>query len=446
MGTMDHVNLAIVGCGGMGTRHLYGMKEYASIVGDVREHPVFRLVAVCDPNERNANLLADTAATELGERPRVFLDVEAMLAATPELDAVDITTEPRLHHNLAAELLAAGKHVLVEKPMALTVAGCNKMMAAAARARRVLAVAENYRRDPLVRLTHALLEGGAIGERWMLVDASVSSGGRIVITPWRHKKAYGGTLLDVGVHNVDLMLYGFGPVEQVYAQIALFDRIRKGMRRQGSGGSGGSGRGGRGGPSPSSIYTITNANAGMPDEVEPDVEDSAVATLRFANGALGQWTLSHAGHGQGFGKKVYYGSRGSLEPAPPRTGRGPQLSLDGRREPVPPEEMLALVPNFSVDEGTARLFGGTRLAAYEFDAMAIDRKIQAAVLIDFGRAIVTGAAPEVGGVEGRHAVAVVNALFESARLNRPVSVAAVEADDPTVSGWQHALDAEIGLA
>ncbi len=433
---MDYVNLAIIGCGGMGTRHLHGMTEYAAIADGLRGHPTFRLAAVCDPNERNANLLADTAATALGERPRVFASAQAMLEEAPELDAVDITTEPRLHHDLASDLLAVGKHVLVEKPMALTVAGCNKMMAAAERAGRTLAVAENYRRDPLIRLTHALLDARAIGERWMLVDASVGSGGRIVITPWRHKKAYGGTLLDVGVHNVDLMLYEFGPIEQVYAQIALFDRVRKGSRQQGAGRGAG----------PSSIYAITNTNAGMPDEIEPDVEDSAMATLRFANGALGQWTLSHAGHGQGFGKKVYYGSRGSIEPAPPRTGRGPQLYPDGRREPLPPEELLALVPDFAVDEGTARLFGGPRLATYDFDAMAIDRKIQAAVLLDFGRAILTGGVPEVGGAEGRHAVAVVNALFESALLNRPVSVAAVEADDPAVSAWQRALDAEIGLA
>jgi predicted dehydrogenase len=438
---MDDVNLAIVGCGGMGTRHLHGMMEYASILaGGLRDHPTFRLAAVSDPNERNANLLADTAASELGQRPRVFAGVEAMLSAVPELDAADITTEPRLHHDLAGQLLAAGKHVLVEKPMALTVAGCNRMMAAAASAGRILAVAENYRRDPLVRLTRALLEVGAIGERWMLVDASIGSGGRIVITPWRHKKLLGGTLLDVGVHNVDLMLYGFGPVEQVYAQIALFDRWRtRGERRQ-VGGAGG----GRGGPGPSAIYAQTNI--GMPDEVEPDVEDSAFATLRFQGGVMGQWTLSHAGHGQGFGKKAYYGSRGSMEPAPPRNGRGPQVFLDGRRDALTPEEMLALVPDFAVDDGTARLFGGSRLAAYEFDAMAIDRKIQAAVLLDFGRAIATETAPEVGGIEGRHAVAVVNALFESARLDRPVSIAAIEADDPAVSGWQHEIDVEIGLA
>src|SRR5919199_3304131 len=240
---MEQVNLAIVGCGGMGTRHLHGMMEYASVVGSgLGDHPPFRLAAVCDPNEANANLLANTAAAELGERPRVFARAEEMLAATPEIDAVDITTEPRLHHDLTGDLLAAGKHVLVEKPMALTIAGCNKMMAAAERAGRILSVAENYRRDPLVRLTHALLDSGAIGERWMLGDASVSSGGRIGVTPWGPKKAYGGTLLDVGVHNVDLMLYEFGPVEQVYAQIALFDRVRRGLRGPG----GGSGRGGQG--------------------------------------------------------------------------------------------------------------------------------------------------------------------------------------------------------
>ena len=443
---MEPINLAIVGCGGMGTRHLHGMMEYASVVGNgLGDHPPFRLAAVCDPNETNANLLADTAAAELGERPRVFTSLDAMLAEAREVVALDVTTEPRLHHDITCAALAAGKHVLVEKPMALTVAGCNKMMAAAESAGRVLAVAENYRRDPLVMLTRALLDAGAIGERWMLVDASVGSGGRIVITPWRHKRLYGGTLLDVGVHNVDLMLHAYGPVEQVYAQIALFDRVRtSGERRMGGGGRGGEGS--RRGPSPSSIYAVTNANAGMPNEIEPDVEDSAFATLRFAGGALGQWTLSHAGHGQGFGRKACYGSRGSIAPAPPRTGRGPEVYLDGQREALPPEEMLKLVPDFAVDDGTARLFGGARLASYDFDAMAIDRKIQAAVLLDYGRAIATDRPLDVGGVEGRHAVAVVNALFESARLNRPVAISAIENDDPAVSGWQHEVDAAIGLA
>jgi len=107
--------------------------------------------------------------------------------------------------------------------------------------------------------------------------------------------------------------------------------------------------------------------------------------------------------------------------------------------------MLALVPDFAVDEGTAGLFGGERQARYELDYSLIDRKITATVYLDFARAIVTGQPPEIGGWEGRHAVAVVNALFESALLDRPVSIAQVEAGDPAVSGWQRELDAGLGL-
>jgi predicted dehydrogenase len=426
---MDQLNLAIVGCGGMGTRHLYGVKEFAALVAsDLSGVPAFRLAALCDQNERNLEILAGVAESELGQRPRTFTSLEALLDAVPDLDAVDVTTETRPHHTLACQALDAGKHVLVEKPMALTVTACNRMIAAAERAGRVMAVAENYRRDPLMRLTRALLDAGAIGQRWMLVDASVGGAGRMVITPWRHKKALGGALLDVGVHNVDLMLYEFGPIEQVYAQVALFDRIRRRSHGQSS---------------TAAFYAATSE--GLPDEIEADVEDTAFATLRFANGALGQWTHSQSGHGQGFGKQALYGSRGSMDPAGPRSGRGPRVYWDSGREPLAEDEMLALVPDFAVDEGTARLFGGARLARYELDFPTIDRKITATVLLDLARAIATGQPPEVGGWEGRHAVAVVNALFESAYLNRPVAVAAVEAGDPAVSHWQRGLDAGLGL-
>ncbi len=432
---MEEIALAIVGCGGMGTRHLLGAKEYGATARALGAIPAFRVAALCDPNERNANLLADTAAAELGARPRVYPSLTALLDGAPEVTAVDITTEPHLHHPLVCEALDAGRHVLVEKPLALTVTGCNDMIAAAARAGRVLSVAENYRRDPLVRLTRALLDAGAVGAPWMLVDASVGNGGQIVITPWRHRRARGCTLLDVGVHNVDLMLYYFGPIQRVYAELAQFDRVR---RRDAGGGDGGD----RG--SIRAIYAATSPD--MPAEVIPDVEDSAVASLRFHNGAVGDWMLSHAGHGQSWRKKALYGSLGSLEPAPPRSGRGPKVFLDGLREPVPDAELLSIAKDFAVDETTAHLFGGARLTQYAFEYAAIDRKITATVLADFARAIATGTPPEVGGAEARHGVAVVNALFESAALHRPVLVADVERGDPAVSSWQRELDRELGLA
>ncbi len=433
----DPITIAIVGCGGMGNRHLLGLVEHARAVAGRDGAPAFRLVAVCDPNDANGNLLADTAASELGERPAVFRDTRALIEGTPRLDAVDITTEPRLHEAIAVEFLGAGAHALVEKPMALTVGGCTAIMRAAGASGRVVCVAENYRFDPLVRLTRALLDAGAIGDPWMLVDARISSGGRIVITPWRHLRLYGGTLLDVGVHNVDLMHHAFGPVATVGATVKLLDRVRTGMRPQG--------RPGRE-ASPGAIYALTNANLEVPRMVEPDVEDTAFAILGFERGVIGHWTLSHAGHGTGFGRKQYFGSRGSMEPAPPRTGNGPRVWVDGSAEPLAVDALLEMVPDWKVDASTANLFGGERLGGYAFDSMAIDRKIQAAVYADFGRAIATGQAPEVGGAEGRHAVAVVNAMFESSLLGRPVSVAEVEAGLPAVSAWQEALDRDLGVA
>ena len=133
-------------------------------------------------------------------------------------------------------------------------------------------VAENYRFDPLVRLTRALLDVGAIGMPTLLLDHSVGSGGRIVITPWRHKRLYGGTLLDVGVHNVDLMAYYLGRVETVNARVSLLDTVRVGLRSQGPTGPGAA-------ESPGAIYAVTNANLAVEDTVTPDVEDTALATL-----------------------------------------------------------------------------------------------------------------------------------------------------------------------
>ena len=435
-GSAADVTLAIVGCGGMGNRHLRGLVEYARLVAGTGNYPRFRLVGACDPNDRNANLLADAAEATFGSRPTPFASTDALIEAFPNLDAVDITTEPRLHASIAIRFLEAGMHVLVEKPMALTVSQCNAMARAAKRAGRALCVAENYRFDPLVRLTRALLDTGVIGKPTLLLDHSVSSGGRIVITPWRHKRLYGGTLLDVGVHNVDLMAYYLGRVETVSARVSLLDTVRVGVRSQGATGPGVA-------ESPGAIYAVTNANLAVEDTVTPDIEDTALATLELSGGVLGHWTLSHAGHGGAFGHKAIYGARGSMEPAPPRTGTGPTVLVDGSASPLDIEAQLALIPDFAVDEATARLFGGERLGAYQIEAIDIDRKIQAAVFADFGHAISTGRPPEIGADEGRHAVAVVNALFESSRIARPVSVSDVEAEDPVVSGWQSELDRDL---
>ena len=74
----------------------------------------------------------------------------------PELQAADVTVESGYHHGVAIACMEAGLHVMVEKPMGITIRACDLMVATAARTGKVLSVAENYRRDPIHRLARAL--------------------------------------------------------------------------------------------------------------------------------------------------------------------------------------------------------------------------------------------------------------------------------------------------
>ena len=154
---MTNARLAIVGCGGMGHRHLRGLAELHR--ADLSR---FDLIAACDPVVDNAQSLADEAEAHFGKRPVVVTSLSEL--ADVGIDAVDITTTPPYHHLLAVEAIQNGWHVMVEKPAGLTVRACNQIRLAAEGSGCVISVAENYRRDPITRLAKALLEAGAIGQ------------------------------------------------------------------------------------------------------------------------------------------------------------------------------------------------------------------------------------------------------------------------------------------
>jgi predicted dehydrogenase len=142
----------------MGRRHLRGMAALLRSSACNME-----LAAVCDLKREPAELLADEARELLGTRPPVFTDLAEMVRAVPDLEAADVTVESGFHHAVAVACLQAGLHVLCEKPLAVTVRGCNLVIETARRAGRILSVAENFRRDPIRRLARALIEDGAIG-------------------------------------------------------------------------------------------------------------------------------------------------------------------------------------------------------------------------------------------------------------------------------------------
>ena len=294
----------------MGGRHLLGLKAlYESPYCNVE------LVATCDLRRDNAERLADEAEKLLGTRPQVYGDMAEMVAAQPNLAAVDIATDAGSHHIVTCIAFDLGLNVLSEKPLALTVRGANRILAAQKRAGKTLSVAENYRRDPMARLTKALLDAGAIGDRRMMFDVSAGAGNRIIILPWRHYKNVGGILLDGGVHNADLMQYYMGGVRDVYARLQLQEPIRY----KGSGGG------------VSGFYEAWQAE--IPESIEATAEDTLISVIGFEDGALGQWTAYYAAHGGGFGGKAIYGSTGRLQPGGIRNGVSPVLQVDGQ-EPV----------------------------------------------------------------------------------------------------------------
>lgn len=419
---MDGIRLAIVGCGGMGHRHLRGL-------GELQQQGLsrFDLVAACDPNRANAESLAEEAESLIGRRPEVVTDPDQLDAVG--VDAIDVPTTPRYHHTVAADALARGWHCMIEKPVGLTVRACN-LIADALAGDRVLSVAENYRRDPMNRLARALLDAGVIGDPRLLIHHSLGgNGNHMIISVWRHQKNQSGLLLDVGVHFTDMMEYLMGEITTVYAQTRLHEKVRYNPAARGEAST----------SNPSGAYGKWQKE--MPAEFEATAEDAAYGTLTFESGAVAQYVEDHAIHGDGGWLRQIQGSAGSMNLPPDRRGDPLAVNVSGSR--VEGDAVLDLVPDFALDEATAKLFGGERLGSYRFAFPEIDRKIIATEYADFGDAIANGRPPEVDIVQGTRSVAVAYAMMESGLSGEIVTVDDVIAEK--VDAYQAEINDDLGI-
>lgn len=414
----DRVRLAIVGCGGMGRRHLTGLFELAR--SDFRN---FDLAAVCDLNEKNAEDLADEALEFLGDRPQVFTDAARMVREV-ELDGADCPTDTGSHHIAATNLLELGLNTMSEKPLALTVRGCKRIIEAAERSGKMLSVAENFRRDPINRLVRALLDDGAIGERQFMLEAGIGGRDSMIITPWRHQKMSGTITLDAGVHNADIMQYYFGDAESAFGQTRLYEKTRV---KRGAAGPGG--------------FYQKWADT-FPDSFEATGEDAIFGMINFKNGAHAHWIDHHAGHGLPYRHRTVYGTKGSIVPPGDRNGRAIRLILDDGTDIID-ERILEYAPSYRLSPVAAALFGGERVWTYNYDFPITDRKILALEYHEFAECIRTGAKPEVDGAVALRDVALVYALFESQAAGRPVTIEEVESS--AVDAYQREIDEQLGL-
>ena len=425
------LNFALVGAGGMGMRHAAGYVELRRYFGDAE------VVAVCDPHLDSAEAVARFIADGTGEMPKVFGSLEdAVASADVSLDAVDIVTSTPAHHVLAIGAMRYGLHVMVEKPMGLTLRACRMMRSAEVDTGKTLSISENFRRDPMNRLAKALIDSGAIGMPYFALDFSVASANRGVMhsTVWRAKKDQaGGVVLDAGVHNADLLLYLMGPASRVYAETDVNDRERvlRPMSDQA--------------PGLAAMYTHRREAGGesIGDVVEQDAVDTAFATIRFASGASGQMMISDASHGYSLGDSVVVGGEGTLYRPPSRSGTGPRIvRADGSE--VVGEALLDLVPDFELDDITSTLWDGERrMSWYDMDFRHIDAKIIAIEYMDLARAVIDDRAPEVGSNEGMAALGLAYAVMESGESNRPVLM-----DDVIkgrVRGFQDDIDRSAGI-
>ena len=157
-----------------------------------------------------------TRAAELAARVGAGRGVADYRELIGGIDAALVAVPNAWHEPIALDLLHAGIHVLVEKPMARTTAECDRMLGAAERGRAVLAVGHDFRHFPVARYARDFFAAGLLGPI-LRVDLRQSAGGRwpyastAVLSP----AAGGGVLLDFGVHLFDLLLWWLGPIEPV---------------------------------------------------------------------------------------------------------------------------------------------------------------------------------------------------------------------------------------
>ena len=413
---VSKVPVCLVGCGGMGSRHVTGFAalERAGVSN-------VELVAVCDLRADNAERAAADAERLLGRRPKVHTSMEAALA-DPGIAAFDIVTEAWTHLAVALPALEAGRHVLCEKPLALTVRSCRALIDAAERGGAVLATAENYRRDPPNRLARAAIEAGLVGHVHLMQQMHVGGDDRIIITPWRHMKDKGSIALDMGCHLTDILQFHLGEIESVYGTGLIAEPVRR--RRD---------------KPEKDLPAYWARLMEMPEAVTPTGEDSLVGLYTMASGALAQVTYIPSGPGERWISRTVHGRGGSL--AMPRDRTGGQLVLRRADGVLESEAIRALLPDFRLDPVTDRLFGGQ--VSYDMPFADSDAALMAIEIHDFADAILNGRPPEVDGHGGMTAVAAVLAVFESALAGRPVTMAEMLAAELTA--YQDDIDRGLGL-
>lgn len=200
---MQKLRFALIGCGRISKNHITAMAVNADAV---------ELVALCDPIEANAKKQADSYLEQSGKTAPIYADYKKALDELA-IDACAIATESGYHAEIALYCIRKGKHVLVEKPMALNTADAEQMIAEAKKHGVTLGVCHQNRFNAPIQELRKALDDGRFGK---LVNGTA----RILWNrsmpyyqqaPWRGTWAQdGGTLMNQCIHNIDLLQWSMG--------------------------------------------------------------------------------------------------------------------------------------------------------------------------------------------------------------------------------------------
>jgi predicted dehydrogenase len=186
------IGIAVVGFGYWGP----------NVVRNIAERPEFRLMGLC---ERDPARAADFTRRHPGCRVEQDLDV---LLLDPRVQAVSVATPPRTHYELVRRALEAGKHVLVEKPLATTVADAEDLIALAASSERVLMPGHTFVYSPPVNKVRDLIHSGELGDVYFITSSRMNLG----------LYQAGGVISDLAPHDLSILLYWLDrPVTHVAA-------------------------------------------------------------------------------------------------------------------------------------------------------------------------------------------------------------------------------------
>ena len=266
MAGLNEIGVAVIGTGFIGTVHIWALRRLG-----------LRLTGVLGSSSTRGSERAEALGVQ-----HAYSSLDELLA-DPAVDAVHVTSPNHAHYAQVKAILAAGKHVICEKPLAMTSTESAEMVDLANKSGRIAAVCYNTRFYPLNQQTHGMVAEGALGEI-RLVTGHYHQDWLAKPTDWnwRLETDEGGALrsvADIGTHWVDLVSFiaGSRPME-VLAELATF--IPERQRPLGP------------------VETFSKGDGHASEARTIATDDASLILLRFANGARGSLTTSQVSHGR----------------------------------------------------------------------------------------------------------------------------------------------------